>query len=239
MLPPKSTIMTNYDFISLATKPSAELCYSFHPQVGTTKPVLVVFVNGLGLPQTSWEGVISLLRDQPPVMGLPAMMTYDRYGQGQSTDRDPLDANATDNMHGHDCLAVVRDLRQLLLQITSEKLGVSNVDEVQLVLVCNSIGGALTRLYAQEYKGTVGGLVLLDSVLANSDFMFIYPDLNTLDFNASILPAGVTTDAIYKARAYIQRVFHPTNGSKEGLTHGRDPAIRATGLGFARFVRRG
>lgn len=210
--------MTNYDFISLATKPSAELCYSFHPQVGTTKPVLVVFVNGLGLPQTSWEGVISLLRDQPPVMGLPAMMTYDRYGQGQSTDRDPLDANATDNMHGHDCLAVVRDLRQLLLQITSEKLGVSNVDEVQLVLVCNSIGGALTRLYAQEYKGTVGELVLLDSILANSDFIFIYPDLNAPDFNTSILPAGITIDTIYKAQVYIQHVFYLTNSSKEGLS---------------------
>ena len=46
----KFTIMTSYCFIVLATKPSAKLCYSFHPPAGTTKPVLVIFVNGLGLP---------------------------------------------------------------------------------------------------------------------------------------------------------------------------------------------
>ncbi|BCS21859.1 alpha/beta fold hydrolase [Aspergillus puulaauensis] len=210
--------MTNYDFIALATKPSAKICYSFHPPVGTTKSVLVVFVNGLGLPQTSWEGVIARLHDRPPVTGLPAMMTYDRYGQGQTTDRDPADADAADPMHGHDCVAVIRDLRQLLLQITSEKLGVCKIDDVQLVFVCNSIGGALARLYAQEYTGTVSGLVLLDSVLANSDFVSIYPDPDAPDFDVSTLPAGATANAIREARAYMQYVFHPINGSKEGLS---------------------
>ncbi|KAJ5578057.1 uncharacterized protein N7459_007021 [Penicillium hispanicum] len=210
--------MTNYDFIPLATKPSAKLCYSFHPAVGTTKPVLIVFVNGLGLPQTSWENVIARLHERPPSAGLPAMLTYDRYGQGQTTDRDPADEGVADPMHGHDCLAVVRDLRQLLLQITSEKMGVANIDDVQLVLVCNSIGGALTRLYAQEYPGTVAGLILLDSVLANSDFVSIYPDPDASDFEATSLPAGVTVEAIREARAYMWRVFHPSNGSREGLS---------------------
>ena len=210
--------MTNYDFISLATKPSAKLCHGFHPPVGITKPVVIVFVNGLGLPQTSWENVIARLQERPPSAGLPAMLTYDRYGQGQTTDRDPADADAVDPMHGHDCLAVVRDLRQLLIQITSDKLGVANIDDVQIVFVCNSIGGALTRLYAQEYPGTVAGLLFLDSVLANSDFVSIYPDPDASDFDESSLPAGVTVEAIREARAYMGRVFHPSNGSKEGLS---------------------
>ncbi|KAK9364640.1 Alpha/Beta hydrolase [Lipomyces kononenkoae] len=210
--------MTDYEFIPLATKPSAKLCYSFHPPIGTTKPVLIVFVNGLGMPQTSWESVIARLRERPPSAGLPAMLTYDRYGLGQTTDRDPADADVADPMRGHDCLAVVRDLRQLLIQITFEKQGISDIDHVQLVFVCNSIGGALTRLYAQEYPGTVSGLLRLDSVLANSDFVSIYPDPDAPDFDASTLPAGVTIDAIREARAYMQRVFHPVNGSKEGLS---------------------
>lgn len=119
-------------------------------------------------------------------------MTYDRYGHGQITDRDPADADAANPMHGHDYLAVICDLRQLLFQITLENLGVSNIDDVQLVLVGNSIGGALTRLYAQEYTSTVSGLILLDGVLANSDFVSIYPDPDASDLDASTLPNGGT-----------------------------------------------
>lgn len=210
--------MPSYEFLSLATKQSAKLCYSFHPAVGTDKPALVVFVNGLGLPQTSWEDAIARLQAQPPAGGLPAMLTYDRYGQGQTTDRDPDDVKSEDPMHGHDTLAVVRDLRQLITQIASEKLGVSDLSRLPLVLVSNSIGGALVRLYAQEYPGTVAALLFLDSVLANSDFISIYPDPDAPDFDATSLPEGVSVDAIRDARAYMQRVFHPSNGSREGLS---------------------
>ncbi|GLA35957.1 hypothetical protein AnigIFM63309_001340 [Aspergillus niger] len=210
--------MSSYEFLSLATKPSAQLCYSFHPAVGTRKPALVVFVNGLGLPQTSWEGVIARLQAQPPAAGLPAMLSYDRYGQGQTTDRDPNDVEAEDPMHGHDTLTVVRDMHQLITQIASEKLGISELSGLPLVLVSNSIGGALVRLYAQEYPGTVAGLLFLDSVLANSDFVSIYPDPDSPGFDETSLPHGVSVEAIRDARAYMQRVFHPSNGSGEGLS---------------------
>ncbi|GLB04271.1 hypothetical protein AtubIFM57258_009987 [Aspergillus tubingensis] len=210
--------MPSYEFLSLATKPSAKLCYSFYPAAGTDKPALVVFVNGLGLPQTSWEDAIARLQAQPPANGLPALLTYDRYGQGQTTDRDPDDMKAEDPMHGHDTLVVVRDLRQLITQIASEKLGVPDLSRLPLVLVSNSIGGALVRLYAQEYPGTVAGLLFLDSVLANSDFISVYPDPDAPDFDAISLPEGVSVDAIRDARAYMQRVFHPSNGSREGLS---------------------
>ncbi|RAH40221.1 alpha/beta hydrolase [Aspergillus brunneoviolaceus CBS 621.78] len=211
--------MSHYRFISLATKPSAQLSYSFHPAGGAAKqPALVVFVNGLGLPQTSWEGVIARLQAQPPAAGLPAMLTYDRYGQGQTTDRDPADSTAEDPTHGHDTLTVVRDLHQLLTQVAAEKMGVSNLSKLPLILVSNSIGGALARLYAQENPGTVAGLLFLDSVLANSDFISIYPDPDAAGFDPRSLPEGVDAEAIRAARAYMQRVFHPSNGSREGLS---------------------
>ncbi|KAE8143151.1 Alpha/Beta hydrolase protein [Aspergillus pseudotamarii] len=210
--------MTRYQFLSLATKPSAQLCYCFHPAVSTAKPALVVFVNGLGLPQTSWEGVIARLQAQPPSPGLPAMLTYDRYGQGQTTDRDPGDITAEDPMHGHDTLTVVRDLHQLLTHVASDRMDISDPSRLPLVLVSNSIGGAIVRLYAQEYPGTVAGLLFLDSVLANSDFVSIYPDPDAPGFNPTSLLEGVTVDAIRDARAYMQRVFHPSNGSREGLS---------------------
>ncbi|KAB8279600.1 hypothetical protein BDV30DRAFT_222168 [Aspergillus minisclerotigenes] len=174
--------MSLYQFLSLATKPNAQLCYSFQPAVGTVNPALVVFVNGLGLPQTSWEG-------------------------GQTTNRDPGNITAEDLMHGHDTLTVVRDLHQLLTQIASEKMGISEPSRLPLVLVSNSIGGALARLYAR-----------ISRVLANSDFVSIYPDPDAPGFDPTSLPEGVTADDIRTARAYMQRVFHPSNGSREGLS---------------------
>ncbi|KAJ5736830.1 Alpha/Beta hydrolase protein [Penicillium malachiteum] len=210
--------MATYDFISLATKPSAKICYKFYPSVKTTKPVLLVFVNPMGLTQTSWENVITRLHKNAPNGGVPAMLTYDRYGQGQTTDRDPSDANAVDKRHGHDCLDVVHDLHQLITQIADQDMGISDIGQLQLVFVANSIGGALTRLYAQEYPGSVAGLLLLDSVLANTDFVSIFPDPDACDFDKSTLPVVVEVEDIRASRAFAQRVFHPSNGSDEGLS---------------------
>ena len=118
-------------------------------------------------------------------------------------------------MHAHDCVAAVHDLRQLIKQVTADKMGISEVDSVPLVLVGNSVGCALARLYAQEYKGAVAGLVLLDSVLANSDFVSIIPDPDSPDFDQSQpLPDGVTADILRAARAVLRKTFHPSNGSK-------------------------
>ncbi|PYH40406.1 alpha/beta fold hydrolase [Aspergillus saccharolyticus JOP 1030-1] len=209
--------MAEVQFLALTTKPSAQLAYTFQAPEATTTPVLVVFLNGLGLPQAFWQPVIRQLQTLRQGHPLPAFLTYDRYGQGQTTDRDPQDADAADPTHGHDCLAAVQDLRQLLVQITRDQLGVSDLATVRLVLVGNSIGCALARLYAQEYPGTVAALLLLDSVLANSDFVSVFPDPDAPGFDpASIAPIPV--EAIRAVRAGARRVFHPEVGSKEGLS---------------------
>ncbi|KAF5867269.1 hypothetical protein ETB97_000038 [Aspergillus alliaceus] len=209
--------MADLEFLALTTKPSAQLSYTFQPPQDTSKPVLVVFLNGLGLPQSLWQAAVVKLKDIRKGSPIPAFLTYDRYGQGQTTDRDPFDAGADDPTHGHDCLTVVRDLHQFLIQITQDKLGVTDIDSVTLVLVGNSVGCALARIYAHEYPGTVAALLLLDSVLANSDFVSIFPDPDAPDFNpASLGPLPV--EAIHAVRAGARRMFHPEVGSKEGLS---------------------
>ncbi|KAL3440641.1 alpha/beta-hydrolase [Aspergillus insuetus] len=213
--------MADLQHIALTTKPTAQISYTFHPATApsSTTPIpLLIFLNGLGLPQASWFAAIAKLQESHTP--LPALLTYDRYGQGSTTGRDPADAGAEDPTHGHDCLAVVRDLRQLITQIAAEKLDVKSedVDSIPLILVANSIGCALARLYAQTYPRTVTGLVLLDSVLANSDFVSIFPDPDAGDFDAASLPEGITADAIRVARQGIARIFHPSVGSKEGLS---------------------
>ncbi|PYH93864.1 alpha/beta-hydrolase [Aspergillus ellipticus CBS 707.79] len=209
--------MAEVQYLALTTKPSAQLSYTFEAPQATSKPVLVVFVNGLGLPQAFWLPVIAQIKALRQGQSIPAFLTYDRFGQGQTTDRDPQDAGAEDPMHGHDCLASVQDLRQLITQITQDKLGISDVDSISLILVSNSIGCALSRLYAQEHPGTVAALLLLDSVLANSDFVSIFPDPDAADFDPAAL-RGLPVEAIRAVRAGIRRIFHPDVGSKEGLS---------------------
>lgn len=210
--------MADFPFIRLATKPTAQISYSFQASVSTTKPALLVFLNGLGLPQVAWLQTIAQLKALRNNANIPAILTYDRYGQGQTTDRDPKDEGAADPTHGHDCLEVVHDLHQLISQIIAEKMSISDSNDVTLVLVANSIGCALARLYAQEYPGTVAGLLLLDSVLANSDFVSIFPDPDAEGFDVASLPAGVTADALRESREGVRRIFHPDVGSKEGLS---------------------
>ncbi|KAJ5618641.1 alpha/beta-hydrolase [Penicillium herquei] len=208
--------MSDVSFLALTTKPSAQLSYTFSAPSEASKPVLVVFLNGLGLPQAFWHPIITQVKDLRKDSIIPAFVTYDRFGQGQTTDRDPQDAGAEDPTHGHDCLESIRDLHQFLTEISSDKLGL-DLESVPLVLVGNSIGCALARLYAQEYPGTVAALLLLDSVLANSDFVSVFPDPDATDFDpASIAPIPV--EAIKAVRAGARRIFHPDVGNKEGLS---------------------
>src|SRR6478735_12132955 len=173
-----------FDFIRLETKPSAQLSYSFTASTATkpTNPALIVFVNGLGAPQAGWIATMNKLKELSP-QGLPAMLTFDRFGQGQTTDRDPKDEGAAEPTHAHDCMAVVRDIRQLITQILKERLSIDNPDSTKLLLIGNSIGCALTRLYAAEYPGTVAGALLLDSVLTDTDFVSVFPNPDSEGFD--------------------------------------------------------
>ncbi|RTE80677.1 hypothetical protein BHE90_004756 [Fusarium euwallaceae] len=207
-----------YDFIRLETKPTARLCYSFSQATTSTatRPALVVFVNGLGLPQAGWALAIDKLREYSP-RNLPALLTYDRFGQGQSVDRDPADEGTPDPSHAHDCMSAVRDMRQLIIQIAKDKMKVEEPDTLRIVFVGNSVGCSLIRLYAHEYPGTVAGILFLDSTLTDTDFVSIFPDPDAESFDPN-LPPGVTAENLRDAREKIRQRFHPDVGSQEGLS---------------------
>ncbi|KAM0195750.1 hypothetical protein ACHAPI_006302 [Fusarium lateritium] len=210
---------TKYEFIRLETKPSAQLSYSFTPPTGAEAktPTLIVFFNGIGAPQAGWAAAIVKLKELSP-QGLPAILTFDRFGQGQTTDRDPNDEGAEDPMHAHDSMAVVADIRQLITQILKKRMDISDPDSARLLIVGNSIGCAFARLYAAENPGNVAAVLLLDSVLTDTDFVSVFPDPDAEGFKPDDLPKGVTAENLRTAREETRKRFHPSNGSREGLT---------------------
>ncbi|CAJ0554635.1 Ff.00g131480.m01.CDS01 [Fusarium sp. VM40] len=208
-----------YEYIRLETKPSAQLSYSFTSAtaVDNKTPTLIVFLNGLGAPQVGWAATIAKLKELSP-QGLPAILTFDRFGQGQTADRDPNDEGAEDPMHAHDSMAVVTDIRQLITQILKEKMDINDPNSARLLITGNSIGCAFTRLYAAQYPGTVAAVLLLDSVLTDTDFVSVFPDPDAEGFNPNDLPKGVTAENLRTAREETKKRFHPSLGSREGLT---------------------
>ena len=202
----------------------------------------------------------------------PPMLSYDRYGQGLSTDRDPLDAKAEDPEHGHDCMDVVRDLKQLISQICHEKdvkvpAGSENNSELvepPVFFVVNSLGGAVARLYADHYPCTVSAILFLDSVMADCDFVSIFPDPDAPGFAEKNLPLpeGVTEEGLRETRMKYGKIFHPVTGimgKAEGLRRknlaellpdsdkpvlrfgeeGKGPWVTVVGHGFDTFAEEG
>lgn len=225
--------------ITLSTKPGAALHASILRPVGDDHKgnplsnTLIVFLNGLALPSAGWTGAIERLialrkeHNQP----VPALLSYDRYGQGKS-DPDPSDKES-DLPYGHDALSVVADLHQLLTQVVQGELsgraqndGGEQESELRLVLVCNSIGCPLARLFAAEQHKRrqqqqpsfhIAAYLFLDSMMANTDFVSIFPDPDSEDLNETDLPSGVTLTDLRHARAQFRRFFHPTVPNKEGF----------------------
>ncbi|KAK3334070.1 Alpha/Beta hydrolase protein [Cercophora scortea] len=238
--------------ISLATKPGATLRIStFFPQSAedqasspssssssSSSPsnitTLVVFLNGLVLPRSAWFETVDLFikRRQDTGQVIPALLCYDRYGQGDS-DPDPSDALGTP--YGHDATAVVADLHQLLVQISQDDLKLSLADRnIRIIFVCNSIGCALARLYAAEHPGLVEAYLFLDSMMANSDFVSVFPDPDDAGFDAGQLPQDVSVGDLRHTREMYTKFFHPSvpNGERfdrrrlaEQLPYADQPAL--------------
>ena len=137
-------------FVSLPSKPQAQIAYEISDAEGTEDPksTLVVFINGLGLPAASWKPVISMMQelDEP---NKPQMLTYDRFGQGATTARDPLDQQpGKEPGYGHDFLDATRDFYELLQAVAPQ-----TSTPRRLVFVAASIGvhlAACTHSTIQE-----------------------------------------------------------------------------------------
>ncbi|KAI5866770.1 alpha/beta-hydrolase [Durotheca rogersii] len=220
--------------IRLPHKPDVPLSYWLTPGRGPISAThLVVFLNGLIMPQTGWRVTVEELRRRWGVedgADHPPMLTYDRYGQGESG-RDPADES---NDGTHDILEIVHDLRKLVREVWRTRIapalghGREGVGEgasergkgrppPSLVFVGNSLGCVIARLYASTYPGAAAALLLLDSNMANSDLVSVFPDPDAAGFDAGCLPADVTVADLRRTRANYAAAFHPSVPNPEHL----------------------
>ncbi|ESA43115.1 hypothetical protein GE21DRAFT_3790 [Neurospora crassa] len=156
----------------------------------------------------------------PEIMKIPNILTYDRFGQGAS-DPDPSDPDPAvdDTPYGHTPEDVVDDLHQMLLLVSRQFLA-RDLKELDVVIVANSIGCPLARLYNGRYFPDVRvvGYLFLDSMMANSDFVSVFPDPDAPGFDpAKDLREGVDEEALRWTRKQFREKFHPSVGNPERL----------------------
>lgn len=214
----KSRLM-QHATIFLESKARAHIAYSHFIAPDDTTKTVILFVNGLMLPRSGWEPTIANIieRYRCEDKSCPTLLSYDRYGQG-SSDPDPSDEGKPDGQT-HDAADAARDMHDLLNQVSKQHLSgkMPPQDPIELILVCNSIGVPIARLFAQYYPGTVSGMIFLDSNMTNTDFVSIWPDPDASDFDESSLPEGVTPEELRKVRNIYRQIFHPSVPNKERL----------------------
>ncbi|KAK6500164.1 hypothetical protein TWF481_010516 [Arthrobotrys musiformis] len=217
MSEPHPPLGSEHCYISLPHKPTASICCTV---AKGTSNVLVVFLNGLGLPQSHWWTTITLTHFSTVNLPQPFFLTYDRYGQGLTTDPDPQDGipSPLPPGHRHDLNSVAQDLHMLIREVAAKcHLPLS---EAPLIFVANSIGCALARYYAHMCPGEVAGLILLDSYMTDTNFIDLYPDPDAPDFDPKDLPAGINAEKLRAAREGMGKRFHPTVTNEEGFWRG-------------------
>jgi len=218
----------------IPSKPNAPISYSFFPSTGgSAAKRLLVFINGLGLPASSWLPSISILQES--AKSCPAILTYDRFGQGLTTARDPVDGTLGKE-DGHDFSDVAKDLHEIITAIATTKLGLhaSDVENgtLHLLLVGASIGVPILRLYAQHHTGLVAGAIFLDSNIPNVNYSDFLPDPDAPSFDPKTVVADDCTLAQYRgARERLVAMFDLKVKNAEGLD-------RSTGPGLLPFADR-
>ena len=166
--------------------------------------------------KTSWLPVIAGIiwqRKNLTTPDFPSMLAYDRYGQGMTEDRDPND-HGQEKGHGHDCKDAAVDLHYLINMVAAEQ-GLQGSEKLRVVLVANSIGCAIARLYAQMYP--VAAILFLDSIMASSSFD-LWPNPEAPGFDRRELPDDCSVEVLREQRAKFAAIFHPENVNREGLS---------------------
>ncbi|KAL2072314.1 hypothetical protein VTL71DRAFT_11657 [Oculimacula yallundae] len=218
-------------FLTVPTKPDAPITHNFFPATNShtisSHNTLIIFINGLGLPASSWIPAITILQTQ--LESCPAILSYDRFGQGLTTSRDPLDGQTGKEL-GHDFLDVAHDLHNIILTIAAKEfsLQISEVENgsLRLLLVAASIGAPIARLYAQNYRGIVSGLVILDSNIANVNYSDFLPDPDLPGFdNDTLLSDGCTLEQYREARLKLARMFDLNVRNLENIDRTNSPAL--------------
>ncbi|KIM93311.1 hypothetical protein OIDMADRAFT_137962 [Oidiodendron maius Zn] len=203
-------------FAQLQSKLPARLSFTFNSGNGESmQDLLIVYLSAIDTPKKLWIPTMASFTTMRNQQDWPPMMAYDRFGIPPS-DNDPHDAGKTTE-YWHDIPETVRCLRELIIYMTETRLQKRKLP--QLILVGNSMGCAIARLYASTYPGTVSGLLLLDPPpLISGGSRSFMPDTKSLDFNAADLPEGITTEMIDRAHEnFLRSRFHHGSINKEGL----------------------
>ncbi|PQE14538.1 alpha beta-Hydrolase protein [Rutstroemia sp. NJR-2017a BBW] len=217
-------------FLEIPTKPNAPISYTFYPPShtqGEPKPYqdLIVFVNGLGLPASFWNQSISIL--QSSLGNCPPILTFDRYGQGLTTARDPLDDG---HGYGHDFMDAANDLHSIILVIAKAKLGLSEEDiesgKLHLMITAASVGVPITRLYAQTHPGLISSLLFLNSNIANVNYSDFLPSPSSPNFDPSLVTApDCSLDHYIEARTNLAHMFDLHVKNAEAMDRRNGPRL--------------
>ncbi|PQE32477.1 alpha beta-Hydrolase protein [Rutstroemia sp. NJR-2017a WRK4] len=224
------TSMPSATFLEIPTKPSAPISYTFYPPSHTqgepkSYQDLIVFVNGLGLPASFWNQSISIL--QSSLGNCPPILTFDRYGQGLTTARDPLDDG---HGYGHDFMDAANDLHSIILVIAKAKLGLSEEDiesgKLHLMITAASVGVPITRLYAQTHPGLISSLLFLDSNIANVNYSDFLPSPSSPNFDPSLVTApDCSLDQYIEARTNLAHMFDLHVKNAEAMDRRNGPRL--------------
>jgi pimeloyl-ACP methyl ester carboxylesterase len=128
--------------LTLPSKPDGSVAYELF-EGDSNSDLLVVFLNGLVLPQVAWNPSITLFKEQSNISPKPWMLTYDRYGQGASS-KDPREAwPDKEPGYAHTLDDVTDDLHELIQTLSPDRSS-------RIVFVNNSIGAHVARRYADR-----------------------------------------------------------------------------------------
>jgi pimeloyl-ACP methyl ester carboxylesterase len=173
------------------THPEATLSYYLRDENPTPDTPLVVLVCGLALPMQSWATTVSNLCERLPDVSI---LAYDRWDRGKSRGL-PVSRKGV-----NDISTAGMDLGLLL-----NNLGLS---KRPLIMVGQSMGCPIIRMYAiQTPTANIRGVVFIDSMMANSDFISVFPAENDDE----------DPDLTSTRQLIIER-FHPSVQNTEGIS---------------------
>ncbi len=181
----------------------------------TIRPILLVFVNGLMLPQSMWTPTLDILRSYFSHLPAPLpvyAVTYDRYGQGESVPKDQQDWKP----EPHDMLATASELSTVISILGTECFPLPNLWP-KVILVSHSIGVPLVRLHDQHSLPRVYAHLFLDSNIANTDFVSLLPDPEAEHIDDSHLPEDTNVEDVRFMRKRLKGMFHPSVPNSESL----------------------
>jgi pimeloyl-ACP methyl ester carboxylesterase len=120
----------------------------------------------------------------------------------------------------HDLPSTVRDLRELIIHIASNRRQIQpqDIDKLRLFLAGNSMGCVVARMYAHTYSRTVLGVVLMDCAPSIRNPEEMIPDPDAADFQLLPLPDGVTVELLRRSKVnYAKSLFNPYKANQESL----------------------